>query len=177
MPYDMNKMLRINGGWSWRGERCLARWFCMYATVTQSRGWLPAPVGGVVWLGYANPAMTTYVPIYAGVTDLPEDYKTDGRATGFSRRSAWWAFRQVATIAGHRWGDMRVDVAGVRGPLQEQFLTEQKAIAQKASELFKQDPAKARAFLTEQTAAACRQATQAYWTLGSQLWNKYDELW
>ncbi len=111
MPYDMNKMLRINGGWGWYGERPLARWFCMYATVTQSRGWLPDPVGGIVWLGYANPAMTAYVPIYAGVMDLPEEYKTDGRATGISRRSAWWAFKQVATIAAHRWGDMRNDVA------------------------------------------------------------------
>ena len=177
MPYDMNKMLRTNGGWGFKGERCLARWFCMYATVTQSRGWLPSPIGGVVWLGYANPAMTAYVPIYAGVTDLPEDYKTDGRTTGYSNRSAFWAFRQVATIAAHRWGDMRTDVAAVRDPLQKQFLSEQKAIVEKAGELFKQDPAKALAFLTEKTAAACRRATQAYWNLGSQLWNKYDEMW
>ena len=177
MPYDMNKMLKVHGGWGWHGERCLARWYCMYVTVTQSRGWLPDAVGGIVWLGYANPAMTTYVPIYAGVTDLPEGYKTDGRTTGFSRRSAFWAFRQVATIAAHRWGDMRRDVSGVRDPLQEQFLSHQKAVAKKACELLKQDPAKARQYLTEQTAEACRQATQAYWTLGSQLWNKYDEQW
>ena len=123
MPYDMNKMLRINGGWGWMGERCMARWFCKYVTVTQSRGWLPDPVGGLVWLGYSNPAMAAYVPVYAGVTDLPDDYKTNGRTTGISRRSAWWAYRQVATIAAHRWGDMRKDVAAVRDPLQERFLS------------------------------------------------------
>jgi dipeptidase len=177
MPYDMNKMLRTNGGWGWMGERCMARWFCMYVTVTQSRDWLPAPVGGLVWFGYSNPAMTTYVPIYAGVTDLPDDYKTDGRTTGFSRRSAWWAYRRVATIAAHRWGDMRNDVAAVRNPLQERFLAEQKAVAEKAAELFKQDPAKAQAFLTEKTREACRQATRSYWNLGDSLWNKYDEQW
>src|SRR5207253_3147361 len=113
MPYDMNKMLRINGAWGWRGERQLARWYCMYATVTQSRSWLPDPVGGVVWFGYANPAMTTYAPLYAGIADLPEFFKVDGRMTGFSRRAAFWAFRRVATIAAHRWGDMRKDVAAV----------------------------------------------------------------
>jgi dipeptidase len=177
MPYDMNKMLKINGGWGWMGERCIARWFCMYVTVTQSREWLPAPVGGLVWLGYSNPAMTAYVPVYAGVTDLPKDYKTNGRATGFSRDAAWWAFRRVATIAAHRWGEMRNDVAAVRNPLQERFLKEQKAVAEKAAELFKQDPAKARAFLTEKTCDACRQTTDAYWKLGDSLWNKYDELW
>ena len=129
MPYDMHKMLRINGGWGWMGERCMARWFCMYATVTQSRDWLPDPVGGVVWLGYSNPAMTIYVPIYAGVTDLPEDYKTDGRTTGFSHRSAWWAFRRVATIAAHRWGDMRNDVAAVRNAVQSDCIGEEGAPA------------------------------------------------
>jgi len=177
MPYDMNKMLKINGGWGWMGERCMARWFCMYVTVTQSREWLPSPVGGLVWLGYSNPAMTAYVPVYAGVTDLPDDYKTNGRSTGFSRRAAWWAFRRVATIAAHRWGDMRNDVAAVRNPLQERFLSEQKAVAEKAVELFKQEPAKAKAFLTETTREACRQATEAYWNLGDSLWNKYDEQW
>jgi dipeptidase len=121
--------------------------------------------------------MTTYVPIYAGVTDLPEEYKTDGHTTGFSRRSAWWAFKQVATIAAHRWGDMRNDVAAVRVPLQDGFLIEQKAVADKACELLKQEPAKAGAFLTEKTAAAARQSIDAYWNLGTLLWNKYDEQW
>ncbi len=177
MPYDMNRLLRINGGWGWRGERPMARWFCMVVTVTQSREWLPDPVGGLVWFGYANPAMTTYAPLYAGITDLPEDYKIDGRTTGFSRRSAWWAFKRVATIAAHRWGDMRHDVARVRDPMQERFLSEQPEIARKAVELLKTDEAAARKFLTETSIQACRQATDAYWNLGDSLWNKYDEQW
>jgi len=177
MPYDMNKLLKINGGWGWLGERCMARWYCMYVTVTQSRGWLPDPVGGIVWFGYGNPAMTTYVPIYAGVVDLPKDYQTDGRTTGFSQRSAWWAFNRVATLAAHRWGDMRIDVAEVRDPLQKGFLAEQKSVAATAGELLRKDPAKARAFLTEKTAQACQKTTQAYWNLGDRLWSKYDEQW
>jgi len=177
MPYDMNKMLRINGGWGWRGERPAARWYCMYATVTQSRSWLPDPLGGIVWFGYGNPAMTTYVPMYAGITDLPNDYKTDGRSTGFSRRSAWWAFNRVATLAAHRWGDMRVDVAEVRDPLQEKFFTEQRKVAETAGKLFSEDPAKARAYLTRKTKEACVETTQAYWNLGDLLWTKYDEQW
>ncbi len=177
MPYDMNKMLRLNGGWGWRGERAIARWFCMYATVTQSRGWLPDAVGGLVWFGYSNPAMTVYAPIYAGVSELPEDYATDGRTTGFSRRSAWWAFNRASTLAAHRWGEMRSDVAQVRDPMQREFLADQKAVAEKAAKLLEEDPAKARAFLTATTRAACRRATQAYWDLGDLLWEKYDEKW
>jgi dipeptidase len=177
MPYEMNKMLRINGGWGWRGERSLARWYCMYATVTQSRSNMPDPLGGVVWFGYGNPAMTVYVPLYAGIEDLPENYKTDGRTTGFSRRSAWWAFNRVSRLAAHRWGDMRFDVAKVRDPMQEKFLAAQKDVAAKFSVLFAENPAKARAYLTDESAKACREAVESYWNLGDALWTKYDEKW
>ncbi|MHB0960153.1 MAG: dipeptidase [Pirellulaceae bacterium] len=177
MPYDMNKVFKINGGWGELGERSLARWYCMYVTVTQSRAWLPDPVGGIVWFGYDNPAMTTYVPIYAGVTDLPSDYQTDGRTTGFSRRAAWWAFNRVATLAAHRWGEMRKDVAAVREPQQEKLLAAQKEIADVATRLLQEDPTEARAYLTRVTADACAETTQAYWNLGDLLWTKYDELW
>jgi dipeptidase len=177
MPYDMNKMLDINGGWGWRGERPIARWYCMYVTITQSRSWLPDPVGGIVWFGYGNPAMTTYTPLYAGIEDLPESYETDGRTTGFSRRSAWWAFNRVATLAAHRWGDMRHDVAEVRDPLQEKFLSRQKEIAEEAVGLLEKNPAKARAYLTGISKDACEEVTAAYWNLGDLLWSKYDEKW
>ncbi len=177
MPYDMNKMLRINGGWGWRGERPLARWYCMYATVTQSRADLPDAVGGTLWFGYGNPAMTVYVPLYAGIEDLPEGYKTDGRTTGFSRRSAWWAFNRVATLAAHRWGDMRRDVAEVRDPMQEKFFAAQKDVAATARKLLAENPAKAREYLTSESRKACLEAVEAYWNLGDALWTKYDEKW
>jgi len=177
MPYDMNKMLRINGAWGWRGERAVARWYCMYATVTQSRAELPDAVGGIVWFGYGNPAMTVYVPLYAGIEDLPESYKTDGRTTGFSRRSAWWAFNRVSRLAAHRWGDMRRDVGEVRDAMQEKFLAAQAGVAAQARRLFAENPAKARAYLTGESRKACLEAVEAYWNLGDSLWTKYDEKW
>lgn len=177
MPYEMNKLLKINGGWGWRGERCLARWYCMYATITQSRSQLPDAVGGIVWFGYGNPAMTVYVPLYAGIDDLPESYKTDGRTTGFSRRAAWWAFNRVARLAAHRWSDMRRDVAAVRDPMQEKFFANQEEVAATAGKLFAQNPAKARAYLTNESRKACLEAVEAYWNLGDSLWTKYDEKW
>jgi dipeptidase len=178
MPYDMNKVFRINGGWGWKGERSLARWYCMYATVTQSRAHLPNPVGGVVWFGYDNPAMTTYVPIYAGVRDLPQDFKTDGRSTGFSRKAAWWAFNRASTLAAHRWGEMRKDVAQVRDRLQQRFFDSQGKVERRAGQLLRAGKTEAaRAYLTGYTRVACRQTVEAYWKLGDHLWTAYDEKW
>ncbi len=177
MPYDLNKVFKIHGGWGELGERPMARWYCMYATIIQCRSSLPDPVGGIVWFGYSNPAMTTYVPIYAGVTTLPPDYQTDGRTTGFSRRSAWWAFNRLSTLAAHRWGDMRHDVAAVRNPLQEKFLAAREEVAATATRLLSEDPAQVPDYLTRVTCDACREATEAYWNLGDLLWTKYDEQW
>jgi dipeptidase len=177
MPYDMNKLLKINGGWGWRGERALARWYCMYVTVTQSRAWLPNPIGGIVWFGYDNPAMTTYVPLYAGILGLPRSYETDGRSTGFSRRAAWWAFNRASTIAAHRWGEMRANVAKVRDALQARWLAEQKRVDQQALKLHRVNPGAARRLLTTFSKRACNETVKAYWKLGDQLWTKYDEKW
>lgn len=177
MPYDMNPLFKINGGWGARGERPMARWYCMYVTVTQSRAWLPDAAGGILWFGYGNPAMAAYVPLYAGITALPEEYRTDGRTTGFSRRAAWWAFNRVATLAAHRWGDMRKDVAAVRDPMQEKLLASQKEIDEEAAKLLKENPEAGRAFLTRKSAEACNEAVNAYWNLGDLLWTKYDEKW
>jgi len=178
MPYDMNPLFRINGGWGEKGERTLARWYCMYATVTQSRADLPDPVGGLVWFGYDNPAMTTYVPIYAGVTDLPETYRTDGRSTGFSRRAAWWAFNRASTLAAQRWGEMRRDVSRVRDRLQGRFFAEQRGVERRAAGLIRAGKLdQARALLTGHTKKACDETVKAYWQLGDALWTRYDEKW
>jgi len=177
MPYDMNKMLRTNGGFGWRGERTIARWYTMYATVTQSRDWLPDAVGGVVWFGYDNTAMTTYVPIYMGVSKLPTEYETDGRTTGYSRASAWWAFNRVATISAHRWGEMKKDVAQVQGKLQQQIFDNQQEVEQTAITMLKKNPKKARLYLTRYLQKACASVVKSYWDLGDYLWSTYDEKW
>ncbi len=177
MPYEMNKVFKINGGWGWRGERPMARWYCMYATVTQSKAGLPGFVGGIVWFGLGNPAMATYIPVFAGVTSLPKPYRIDGRTTGFSRDAAWWVFNRVATLAAHRWGDMRNDVAAVRDPLQAALFTQAAEIQARAATLWKRSPRKARKLLTDLTATAAETALAAYWKLGNHLWTAYDEKW
>lgn len=177
MPYDANKLFKINGGWGWRGERTIARWYTMYVVITQSRSWLPDPVGGIVWFGYDNTAMTTYVPFYIGITDLPDDYKTDGRKTGFSRENAWWAFNRVGTLAAHRWGEMRDDVAKVRDPMQKQMLDQVAELDETAARLHKKNPRAASKYLTGYVKKTCKTVVDAYWRLGDHLWSKYDEQW
>jgi dipeptidase len=175
MPYDMNKLFKINGGWDWRGERTIARWYTMYATITQSRDWLPDEVGGVVWLAFDNVATSIYVPLYCRITDVAEPYKMPGRPKGFNRQSAWWAFNRLGTLAAQRWGDMRHDVTNVWKPMQAELFANQIATEEKALDLLKGNPDEAKKHLTGYGIFWGNKVVEKAWELGDLLWTKYDE--
>jgi dipeptidase len=147
----------------------------MYATITQSRGWLPDEVGGLVWLAQDNVATSIYVPLYCSITDLPQSYKTPGRTKGYTRDSAWWAFNRLSTLASQRWGDTRKDLEHVWVPMQQKFFTGQKATEERAVEMLAKDREAAQRYLTNYSASACNAVVSEAWRLGDYLWTKYDE--
>ncbi len=175
MPYDMLPLFKINGGWSWRGERTIARWYTIYAHISQSRDWLPDAIGGVTWLGWDNVAAGIYTPLYCGISDVPQSYKTPGRTKGYTRQSAWWAFNRLSTLAAQRWGDMRKDLDAKWRPMQKEMLDKQSEIEKKALEIYKKSPKKARKFLTDYSKQWAEKSVQEAWKLGDFLWTKYDE--
>ena len=185
MPYDQLAIEDVSGGWyhvneetgdiRFLGERTIARWYTMYGTIIQCRGWLPDEVGGVVWLAQDNIATSIYIPIFAGTTQLPESYSTPGRTNGYTRKSAWWAFNRLGTLTAQRWGDMHKDVDAVWDPWQKKLFEQQSEIDQKAQELYDQDPEKAREFLTNYTNKWGNKVVEKAWNLGDKLWTKYDE--
>ena len=175
MPYDMNPLFKINGGWGKLGERTIARWYTIYATITQSRGWLPDPIGGVVWLAWDNVAASIYTPLYCGITDVPDSFKEPGRTNGYNRDSAWWAFNRLSTLAAQRWGDMRRNLEATWQPWQSKLFENQSEIENNALELYKQNPEKAKSYLTDYSKKWGEKIIQRGWKLGDELWTKYDE--
>lgn len=176
LPYDMNKMLGINGGWGWRGERTIARWYTMYATIIQCRDWLPDEIGGVVWLAQDNVATSIYIPVYGSGSDLPKSYKTPGRPNGYTSKSAWWAFNRLGTLTSQRWGDMRHDVNGVWDAWQTELFDAQPNFEEKALELYKKkDKEGLNSYLTNYTLEWGDKVVEKAWELGDELWTKYDE--
>ena len=186
MPYDHLEIQDIPGGWysvndetgkiTFLGERTIARWYTMYATIIQCRHWLPDPIGGVVWLAQDNVANSVYVPVYCNTIDLPESYKTPGRKNGYTMESAWWAFNRLGTLAAQRWGDARHDLDRVFVPFQNQLFDNQVSVEDKAIELFNEDtPEKAIDFLNGYTNRNAKKAVSKAWELGDFLWTKYDE--
>ena len=175
MPYDGNKLFKINGGWGWRGERTIARWYTMYATIIQCRDWLPNEIGGLVWMALDNVATSIYVPMYCSVKEMPIYYSTPGRVNGYTRDSGWWAFNRLSTLTAQRWGDMRYDVREVWDPWQKELFTQQASIESEALELYNNNPETAARFLTKYFNFWGNKVVERAWQLGDELWTKYDE--
>lgn len=186
LPYDQLNIQNVNGGWysvnkesgeiRFLGERTIARWYTMYATIIQCRDWLPDEIGGVVWLAMDNVATSIYVPVYCSVTDLPEPYKTPGRPNGYTTKSAWWAFNRLGTLTAQRWGDMRKDVDDVFVPWQNELFNNQKSFEAKILETYNaKKPGETREHLTKYTSEWGTKVVKKAWELGDYLWTKYDE--
>ncbi|NLA25565.1 MAG: peptidase C69 [Bacteroidales bacterium] len=184
MPYDQLELHNVSGGWymtddngkiSFLGERTIARWYTMYATILQSRSWLPDEIGGLAWIAMDNVATSVYVPFYCCITDMPITYKTPGRTNGFTMQSAWWVFNRLGTLAAQRWGDMRKDVEAVWGPMQKELFEKQNSIEQLVLNM--KSKKKRVEFLTKYSNDQGNRAITEAIKLGDLLWTKYDELW
>lgn len=153
-------------------ERTIACKRATYLQITQSRSWLPDPVGGVVWLGYDNPVTTPHTPFYCGITRMPDSYMADGRSQ-FRRDCAWWAFRTVSQLALFRWQPMSQTIARIWTPIEEKAFADQAKIEEEALNLYKQNPTKAREFLTSYCVKMAEEAVAAYWKLHDDLWGSF----
>ena len=149
---------------------CCAR--ATYLQITQSRDWLPDDIGGVVWLGYDNPATTPHTPFYCGISQMPESYMVDGREK-FRRDCAWWAFRRVGQLAYFRYQDMIKDIEQVWRDIEEKLFADQTSIEEQALALYEENPEKAKEFLTQYCLDVANAAVESYWQLGDDLWSKY----
>lgn len=186
MPYDQLPLHNVSGGWyyqdhdsgdiSFLGERTIARWYTMYGTITQSRGWLPDAIGGKVWLAQDNIASSIYIPVYCSVTDLPKSYSTPGRVNGYTHESAWWAFNRLGTLTAQRWGDMHKDVDAVWQPWQKEMFEDAARVEKEASALAAAGKTKElEKLLTDYTHFWGNRVVKRAWKLGDELWTKYDE--
>lgn len=193
-PYDMTRRLTVENseGTSYKSpvanpfmnsdtrellgidrERTIASPAATYLTITQSRSWLPDPIGGLVWLGYDNPVTTPHIPFYIGIDQMPASYMVDGRRE-FSRDCAWWAFRRASKLSYFRFQDMKGALEGAWRPMEDELFAQQAEIEAEALALFQEDPARAGAFLTQYSHGWANRAVERYWTLGDQLWVRYN---
>ena len=170
--YATSRSQNPEGSVGW--ERAISMFRCSYTIVTQSRNWLPASIGGVLWFGPDAPLGTVYMPIYCSVTSLPESLGIRD-IRDFSRDSAWWAFNFVENWANLAWSYMIEDIVAHQQKFEGEFFAMQGAIEEAALNLYNVDPALAVTFLTNYTSDAVNRTVAATWDLADTLVAKYDD--
>jgi dipeptidase len=141
--------------------------------INQCRDWLPDPIGGVMWVALAGGDINLYVPLYAGITRLPEPY-TKGIRTKFSWDSAFWIFNLVGSWAQLNYASMIKEIKSAQDRIESAELREQKAIDEEAWSLYQKDPSLARAFLTDYSVNNALKALNHWRELASFLIARYS---
>ena len=134
--------------------------------VCQMRSWLPDAVGGVTWFNMDDATMVAYVPVYCGITRVPEPFRRENNDIHtFSTESAFWMNNFVANMVYPRWSAMIGDLRIAQKELEDFYAENQKEVEEHASKLTAGERA---SFLTAKT--------ETYTDMMMKRWDKLAKL-
>lgn len=175
LPYRWRNLTWKVDSTEYCNERAISTQQTGFSFVAQCRSWLPGPIGGIFWFGVDDAYSTCYVPMYCGITEIPECFAVgNGDLLTYSETSAFWAFNQVANFAYLRYSDMIKDIQPVQKALEDKFVAYVPLMDKAAESLVKNSGEKAaRKFLTEFSVNEANNTTQRWKELYHYLLVKY----
>lgn len=158
-------------------ERAISTQQTGFSFVAQSRSWLPDPIGGILWFGVDDAYSSCYVPMYCGITEIPECFEVgNGDLLTYSETSAFWTFSQVANYAYLRYSDMIVDIKLVQRELEDKFVAFVPVVDKAAETMFNTvNEQQARKFITEFSVNEAENMTRRWKELYHYLIVKYTD--
>lgn len=147
-----------------------------FVFVSQARSWLPDPIGGIHWFGVDDTYSTVFVPMYCGMTKVPESYAAgNGSMVEYSSTSAFWAFTFVSNWAYTKYNYMIKDIQKVQRELELKYIENMPNVDKEAVALYNKDPKQALAYLTNYSVTAGNATVSAWKKLGEYLLVKYHD--
>jgi dipeptidase len=123
LPYRWRPLTFKVDSANYVNERAISTQQTGFSFVAQSRSWLPNPIGGIIWFGVDDTYSTCYVPMYCGITEIPECFKVgNGDMLTYSETSAFWTFNTVSNFAYLRYDAMIPDIQKVQKNLENKFV-------------------------------------------------------
>ena len=158
-------------------ERAVSTQQTGFSFVAQCRGYLPNPIGGILWFGLDDTFMTCYMPIYCGIQQVPASLKVgDGDMLSWSDNSAFWVFNQVSNLCYSRYNDMIVDLQKVQSSLENKFFSFTPVVDQAALTLWNHgNKDLALQFITEYSVNQTENTVKKWRDLGHFLLIKYKD--
>ena len=173
VPYRWRPMDYKVDGKTYTMERAIATQQTGWSFVSQSRDYLPDPVGGVLWFGTDDTNTTVYMPFYCSITEVPAQLD-HGDINTFSFDSNFWMNNWVANQAYNRYDLMIPDIRKVQKGLEDKYEATRPAQEKKLAELAAAGDVRAiTAAVNAEGAAIAKEATDAYRDLGQYLFVKF----
>lgn len=148
-----------------------------FSYVSQMRSWLPREIGGCIWWGNDDGNMIAYTPIYCGNTVQPKCYNTPGaNDVTFSMDNAFWVCNWVSNMVYPRYSQMFPSLKAVRDSLENSYFANQKAIEERALQMYKENPAEAKKFLNNYSNEKAQQMLERWQQLAFYLIVKYNDM-
>lgn len=173
VPYRWRPMEYEVDGKKYCMERAIATQQTGWSYVSQSRDWLPDPVGGVLWFGTDDTNTSVYMPIYCGVTEVPAQL-AEGDINTFSADANFWVNNMVANQAYNRYDQMIPDIRKVQSRLENGFRDSRGAFEDALSVKVRgNDMDGYRKAVNDEAARVAKEATDSYRDLAGYLFVKY----
>ena len=120
--------------------------------------------------------MTVFTPVYCNTDKVPASYaQGEGYCVTFSWNSAFWIYNWVADMIRPRSSLMIDDMRTVQNSLEDMYANAQSGVESTALKLYQEDPAKAKAFLTDYTSMTAQTAVESWKKLGEFLVVRYND--
>ena len=155
-------------------ERPISTQQTAFSSVSQSRAWLPNPVGGLVWYGMDDSYTTCYLPFYCCLDSVPKGFAA-GSITKFSWDSAWWVFNLAANYAYGRYSDMVPEIQAAQKDIESNLLALQPAVEKTALELAGSHTNLAVRYLTDYSVMHAELTLERWRVLTEHLITKYND--
>jgi dipeptidase len=145
-------------------ERAICSPTSGYVFVAQLRKDLPKAIGNLLWFAYGPANTSCFIPLYAGVTDLPDTWDHPANFSRIDRQQPQWNFR-LANNLSHRLSYQQAihDIQAMIKPAEQAYLRLQPNLEQAAVNIFREHGPKAtEAFVTAYASDCAAQVGSAY---------------
>ncbi len=142
--------------------RGVAMSWCSYSTIIQCRNWLPDAVGGVCWFSVENPGQSPRIPIFAGVTELPDGFGQCGHHR-YNENAVLWHYRKANKLAQVKWGRTKKIMMENIMRYENKGLEELPMVEKKVVELLKADKVEETQKILNQYTSDFAGATRQTW--------------
>jgi dipeptidase len=175
-PYRWRPMTWECDGQKYLHERATATQQTGFSFVAQCRSWLPDLFGGILWFGVDDAASTCYLPMFCGITNVPEAYREgNGSMTEYSPTSAYWKFTKVSNFTYSRYNDMIKHVKAKQQSFEDNFVKDIQKMENSMSMLCQNNPQEARERLTRYVNDKAKEVCEAWDNLFIYLLVKYND--